>query len=505
MTTRLSLGAVAGVAFIAAVAVPRSAIPLLDGDVWWHLRAGETVLATGQVPAADTWTIAGQGMRWISQDWLTNTAMAALMRIGGPWGATSLSLAFALLVGLAFWILWRAAGLRLPRAGWLARAAWLTLGLMVAGPIVGVRVQTVDLLMTALTVWVLWAYLADRRARWLLSLPVISVAWVNLHAGWPLLLALIGAVVVGEAVDRASGRRLLRGPLTPRQLLALSAAGVGALMGVAVNPNGIAMYGYPFATASIAAHRDFIFEWSRPDLASFPGQMILVLMLLAVVPTLVIAKRRMPLSDALWLVGLAVMSLTAVRFALLAGPICCLIAAVHLGPWVASRPALASAARTVARMDRVPPGPRGRINLGLAVAMAAVGLVIALARVTPAVQSVAIAEAMPAESTAWVRDHGPAGRIFNVYAWGGYIGRELPDSLVYIDGRSDIYGDGPIQEYADAISLLTDPAPLLDRADIDTVVFWPDAPFAEWLDSHGWRRVHEDAVAAVWQRGSARR
>ncbi len=76
VTSRLSLGAVAGVAFIAAVAIPRSAIPLLDGDVWWHLRAGEAVLATGRVPGTDSWTIAGQGMRWISQDWLTNTAMA---------------------------------------------------------------------------------------------------------------------------------------------------------------------------------------------------------------------------------------------------------------------------------------------------------------------------------------------------------------------------------------------------------------------------------------------
>ena len=84
-------------------------------------------------------------MRWISQDWLTNAGMAGLLRVGGAWGPTLLSLAFALLVGASFWILWRAAGLRSPRVGWLARTAWLSLGLIVAGPIVGVRVQTVDL------------------------------------------------------------------------------------------------------------------------------------------------------------------------------------------------------------------------------------------------------------------------------------------------------------------------------------------------------------------------
>ncbi len=393
------------------------------------------------------------------------------------------------------------------RAGWLARAAWLTLGLIVAGPIVGVRVQTVDLLMTALTVWVLWAYLADRRARWLVSLPVISVAWVNLHAGWPLLLALIGAVVVGEAVDRAVGRELRRAPLTARQTLGLAAAGVASLLAVVVNPNGLAMYGYPFATASIGAHRDFIFEWSRPDLTSFPGPDD---------PRAGPPRRgadpggRQAHHSAQLTrcgsSGLAAMSLTAVRFALLAGPVCCLIAAVHLGPWLATRPALAAAARTVGRMERIPSRSAGRVNLALAAIVATIGLVIALARVTPDVQASAISEAMPVESAIWLGDHpAPGRRVFNVYAWGGYLGRELPESLVYIDGRSDIYGDAPIREYANAITLEEDPAPLLDRAGIDAVVFWPGSPFAEWLDRNGWHRVHEDAVAAVWERDTGAR
>ena len=140
------------------------------------------------------------------------------------------------------------------------------------------------------------------------------------------------------------------------------------------------------------------------------------------------------------------------------------------------------------------------MNLVLAAVVILAGISVAAARVTPDVQQREIAAAMPEEAAAWLRSHDPAARIFNVYAWGGYLGRELPAARVYIDGRSDIYGDAPIRAYARAISLADDPGPLLAAARVDAVVFWPTSGFAGWLDAHGWRRVHADEVAVIWMR-----
>src|SRR5205823_785833 len=209
----LPMSAIAVTAFFALVALPRATMPLVDGDVWWHLRAGETVLATGQVPKVDTWTLVGDGMRWISQDWLSNTLMAALLAAGGALGETLLSLVFGALVVLAFALLWRSVGVRAPASGWLARFLWLTAGLLVAGPVVGVRVQTVDLPMVSLTIWLLWQFVTDRRRVWPLLLPVLGIAWVNLHAGFPLLFAFGGAMLVGEAGDRLLRRSVKPDPL----------------------------------------------------------------------------------------------------------------------------------------------------------------------------------------------------------------------------------------------------------------------------------------------------
>lgn len=497
----MSIGAVLAAAFFAIVVLVRTSLPLLDGDVWWHLRAGETVLRDGAVPTADSWTIAGSGMPWISQDWMSNVLMALLYGVDERWGATLLSLAFGLIAVAAFLVLWRAIGRRRPDTSTLGRVLLLGAGLVVAAPVLGVRVQTVDLLLIALTIWLLWGYRSDRRIRWLVGLPVLALAWANMHAGWPLLFALGGAVVVGEALDRLLGRRVnLESPLAWHQIAALVASLIACVPALLLNPNGTGLLGYPFATAGIRAHRDFLFEWSPPDLSTFPGQALIAFLVLIVLPTLVIGHRRLTSAEMLWLGGLSVLSLSAIRFVIAIGPVGGALAAVALAPALADRGWLPGGlART---LDRPPRSTRlARVNLVLATLVVLIGLGAATARVSPPAQETAVREAMPVEATAFLAAERPAARIFNVYAWGGYIGRELPRALVYIDGRSDIYGDRPIREYARAISLQDDPFAILERESIDTVVFWPDTSFSSALDEDPrWERIYEDGQAAIWFR-----
>lgn len=489
-------------AFLAVVLV-RTTVPPIDGDLWWHLRAGETVLNTGRVPSVDTWSIAGEGMRWISQDWLSNVAMASVVAVGGSWGLSVLSVLFGALVVVAFALLWMAIARRHAASGWTARILYLTGGLIVAGPVLGVRVQTVDLTMTALAVWLLWGYLAQRRPWQLAALPLVALLWANLHAGWPILFLLGGAIVVGELLDRAMHRNVDgSAPLTIRQLGALSLALAVSVPALLINPNGPALLAYPMATATIAAHRDFVFEWSRPDLATFPGQALVVFLGLIVLPTFVFGWRQLRSADVLWLIGLSMLSLNAIRFILIIGPIGAALAAVVLAPAISHLRVLALPRHLAGLIERPARTPRlGTLNRVLAILVALCGVGTSLIRVSPQLQQAAVDGAMPTRATAWLASTDADARVFNVYAWGGYIGRELPGGLVYIDGRSDIYGDALIREYARAIGLETDPAPLLDRARTDAVVFWPESALANWLDEQpSWTRAYTDEQAVIWVR-----
>ena len=129
-------------AFFALALLPRATWPLIDPDVWWHIRAGEEVLDSGAIPRVDTWSLTAAGQPWTSQDWLSNVLLALGYRLG-PWGMTLLSLAYALLAVVAFVILWRAIDVRRPQVGWLARVAWFSAALLLAGPVLGVRAQVV--------------------------------------------------------------------------------------------------------------------------------------------------------------------------------------------------------------------------------------------------------------------------------------------------------------------------------------------------------------------------
>jgi hypothetical protein len=494
----LAPSAIAIAAFFFLIVLPIAAIPVIDGDAYWHIRAGDTVIDSMAVPRTDTWSIVGDGMRWVSQDWLSNVVLALVWRLGhlGPSIASTI---WAALVVIGFWILWRAVKIRRPQAGWFGRIIWFGGALIVAGATIGVRVQVVDLPLAALVILVLSNYLATRRRAWLLVLPPLAVAWANLHAGWPFIFILGGAVVVGEGLDRMLGRRFTISTLTWRENAWLIASLAVSLAAIAINPNGVALYLYPFQTSAIPAHRDFLAEWQPPDIATFTGQAFVVFTLLLVVPVIALTIRRMRLADAFLLIGLTAMAASAARF-LIAAPLVAAVAVLYAEPLLAETGIGRRFGPMLVRLATVRPA-FSAINGMLVAIVVVIGLGVTWARINPDAQAALIARNMPVQAVDWILAHDPGARPFNQYSWGGYLGLMRPDDPIYIDGRSDIYGDAPIRRYAETVRLERDPQAVFDEDRIDYVLFDVHQPLAEWLDtSKQWHRVYADDLAGVWVR-----
>jgi hypothetical protein len=489
------------VGFFVAAVLPRATWPLIDGDVWWHIRAGDEVLRTGSVPSTDPWSLVAFGRPWTSQDWGANVLLALGNGLG-PWGQTGLSFLFGGFTVLAFWILWRAIALRVPQIGWASRIVWLSIGLALAGPVMGVRVQVLDLLFATVVAWLLWRYLVDPRRRWLAGLPLVTVVWANVHAGWALVFLLSGAMLVGEGVDRLLKRRLEgTPPLSWRALGELGVALVVSAAALVVNPNGVALYGYPFYTMSITALSRYVMEWFPASLDTLFGQLLAGFVVVAVIPALIFGRRRLRTADALMLVGLTVMAYQAIRFLLIVGPIGAAIAAVVLSPVISATGFGQRMSRILARLSRPRTGRLGLLNAALIGLLVLVGVGVALARVNPAAQAAEIARGLPVGAVAWMNDHDPGERIFNRYEWGGYIGQHRPDQPIFMDGRADVYGDELLKMYVSVIGLDGDPQVVLDRYGIDHAVLPPDWALARWFDeSPAWERVYADSTAVIWER-----
>jgi hypothetical protein len=490
--------------FLAAV-LPRATWPLIDGDVWWHIRAGQEVLQTGAVPNVDTWSIVAPGARWISQDWLSNVILAIGHDIG-PWGQTGLSFLFGLITVAAFWLLWRATAIRVRSIGWVSRIVWLSVGLVIGGPVMGVRVQVFDLLMTTAVLWLLWAYLANPRRRYLVGLPVVAAIWANLHAGWLLLFLLGGAVLVGEATDRLLGRRLEPAPLGWAQIRDLAIALVVSAGALAINPNGVGLYDYPFYTVGITSLSRYVMEWFPASLGTLFGWLLAGFVVLGALPAFILGWRRMRAADALILVGVTVMGYQAIRFLLITGPIGGAIVCVVLAPVISQSRLGRSLAPTLRRLSTPRTGGFAVVNLALAALLVLLGTGVALYRVNPAAQATEIARVLPADAVKWIQQQRKASpgeftRVFNRYEWGGYLGEQIPSLPIFMDGRADVYGDALLRQYVSVIGLSVDPQTIFDKYRIDYVLFPPGTALAGWLDaSGGWKRVYEDATAAVWVR-----
>ena len=77
---------------------------LNDGDTWWHLSAGDWILAHQAVPHADPFSYTFAGQPWVAHEWLSEVLLS-LSYSGAGWPGVMLLTAAA--CGFATWLLAR--------------------------------------------------------------------------------------------------------------------------------------------------------------------------------------------------------------------------------------------------------------------------------------------------------------------------------------------------------------------------------------------------------------
>src|SRR2546425_8438407 len=128
----------------------------LDPDMWWHLRTGKLIWDSG-IPRQDVFSFTMLGHDWFAHEWLSEAVMWPVYRLGGLGG---LSVAFAALVALAFWLVYRCCD----GQPYLAAAVAL-LGAFSAAPTFGVRPQMFNMLLLAAFLAIVEGVRSGRRTR----------------------------------------------------------------------------------------------------------------------------------------------------------------------------------------------------------------------------------------------------------------------------------------------------------------------------------------------------
>jgi hypothetical protein len=373
------------------------------------------------------------------------------------------------------------------------------------------RPQIVSLLLTAVFAYLLNRYKRHGRAPlWLL--PLLTVLWVNCHGGFITAFILLGGYLVGEGLNRLLDWRA-EGTLSARQIRTLFLVTLLCLVAVAVNPQTVSLYTYPFKTVNIGVLRDFIQEWQSPD---FHGLHLhpFIWMLLLTLAAMGFSGQRADLTDVGLVAGLAYMSLLAGRnialFALLDGPVLARYGAPALDRL--SRAIRAKWRHKRMRSEPLPAAPSGNstpsapslrlalvnwLLLGLVVAAALVKVAMPL---LPTEREKAMTDFLPVEAVRYIQRERPPGPLFNNYNWGGYLIWSLyPDYLVFVDGRTDLYDDPFLRSYLDVVLVRDDWREILARYGVHLILIERDSVLARFLTADdGWQQRYTDEQAIVF-------
>lgn len=474
-----------------------------DGDTGWHIRTGEWILAHHRVPQTDMFSFSRPGAPWFAWEWLWDVLFALLHQ---RWGLPAVVLASAVVICTTSALLFRlvrrkcdnglvAIAVTLLAAGgcaihWLARPHLFTLLFF-----------TITLHLTGRA--------HEGRTRLLIWLLPLTLLWTNIHGGFFVIFLVfacyIGGNLMNAVVEPDAARRKAYLQAT-KPWLAVTAACLAVTF---INPYGWQLHRHVIAYITDPYQLNHISEFQA---VNFHSPVIIYfepLMAAAILTALWDASQRR-FAEVFMSLGWLHLALIAQRnlplFAIAsAAPVA--FAAMHairiagrsqLAPWVGRAARwFEDTSASYEQTDRL-----SRVYLVSAVPVLLIGLLLLSPK--PAgvrFNSTYNPEVYPVGALAQLTSP-ESRRIFAEDQWGDYLIYQLyPAKKVFIDGRSDFYGDDFGNKYLDLMDVQVGWEKTLDKYSIDTIALSPRFALTSTLKiSRDWRIVYDDGVAVVFRR-----
>jgi hypothetical protein len=478
---------------------------LSDCDTGWHIRTGEWIVANHWVPAHDIFSFSRAGHPWYAWEWLSEVLFAWLNSRGG---LAAVVLFTILLIAVTFLLLFRLARRK-------SNAIVALAVTMVAAAASSVHWLARPHLFTLLFVVLFYGALErvrDGRTRlagvpYLALLPVATILWTNLHGGFFVGILMIAAYGGGELLKAAfSADREERRPAAQRagRYWLCAAACLAASL---ANPYFYRLHVHVWQYVSDPYQSQHIMEFLSLSF-HHPAAIFLEFMLMTSTAAAFwyVSKGRFtePLLLAMWGHAALLAARNIPIFMIAAAP----LVAAAVEEWLALLPELRVAEwlrSAVRKFNLVAAETSATDNIARWHLVSVGGiLVVAALLYAPSPPKPFRAEfdpkTFPAGAIATLRGD-PAARIFTHDQWGDYlIYRLYPGTKVFVDGRSDFYGDDFEEKCMGVLNVKYDWEKTLAGFGVDTILLPPNSPLAGALkESSRWRVVYDDGVALVFR------
>lgn len=451
---------------------------VVDPDLWWHAKTGQTILATHHWPTTDPFSFTVHGAPWMAYEWGGEVLIGWASRIGGVRALDFLLIGLSAAIMVALYVLGTIRSGK-SKAGFLAALALLPL----ANPSFTLRPQMAGYLFLVLTLIALELFRQGKRwAVWFL--PAMMLAWVNTHGSFIIGLGTILLYwICGLAEFRRGGVAAKRWSAKERRSLGM--VFLLCLAVLPITPYGTRLAVYPFSMAfSQPLNVATILEWQSMPFNLLGGKIFLGIVLGIFAAQAAFGLEWRIEEFLLFIFGTA-MACLHIRFILLFVPFVAPLLAVVVARWMDSY-------------------KRAKDQYALnAVIMA--GLLATMVHYSPTRASLdaIVATDFPVHAVEYLREHPVAGPMLDSYGFGGYL--VGAGYQTFIDGRGDLFERGGVLgDWTQLASLKPGGLDVLRRYRIQACLLKRDEPLSVALTaSPEWRRVYLDDVAALYVRASA--
>jgi hypothetical protein len=482
------------------VFTPLSVRLLGDADIGWHIRSGQQIAATHAVPRVDSFSSTMQGQPWFAWEWLYDLVVGQLEARLGLNGVVWLTAVIIAAVFASMFRLLMARG-----ANVLVALLMVLLALWASTIHLLARPHVVSWLLTLACFVILdsseracFAGGAERGGRWLWTLPLLMLVWVNVHGSFLLGFVLWGIFLLGAAWSwfHAKDNRIeevLQKISAGKRVRTLGWVGVLSAAASLVNPYGWNLHRHAYSYLSNRFLMDHIDEFQSPNFHELAQKCFLALLLITVA-VLAIRGRALRVSEGLTILFAVYAGLYASRNI----PVSAILLVMVVGPLV---PASGIARGFLQRMSAVETSLHGHVWPVLAAVVT-----LAIAANGGRVGSSILMDAhfdpkrMPVEAVNYLERNSVKSPVLSPDSWGGYlIYRSYPRVRVVVDDRHDLYGAEFFQSYLKMMQVERGWEDFLETHKASCVLLPRDAALANILaGTKGWKTIYADDVAIAF-------
>lgn len=473
--------------FFIAIRIP------LDSDFWWHIRSGQLTVNNQQIILEDQTSFSTFGTSWINHSWLAQIIYFMVYQYSGHLG---IMLLVAIIATSSMLFVF----LRL-KGSPILNGFVLLLGVLTTAVIWSPRPQLLSLFLFSVVSFLIFDQGIPNSKRIFGLIISIFLLWGNLHAGFSAGILLLILYFIGLALDLIFQDEFSH-HINKKELITWGAVIAISSLIVLINPNGLGVWKVQFDTISIPTLQNLIPEWASPNFHELYQQPFLWLWILLVF-TFMVNRSKFSYTEILPLLVFGAMGFISRRnyvyFAVLAIPI--LSRELNIFFDEIKKQKIFGLISDI-NMQKFNKNPKIWVSKLINLSLVSILLFFIAGKIiylgSPIVFHHYEEQHYPKNALQVIRsDDLTDERCLNSYAWGGYISWNLPEMKIFIDGRTDLYGEEIIQDWLSMINAADNWQEEFENYNITCVLLEKNYQIIDQLINRSWNVHYEDDLSIL--------